>query len=360
MATIYQRKAGGPWYIDWRESGRRHQVSLKTRDRRVAERELRRLEARLALGVTDLPSRVLSEISLQDFRKAYLDHLEARSSPAYREHVHYAFKRPEKEFDNPRLSRLTTRELEEQVTRLALIYAPATVNGHIKCLRAAFNRAVQWGHLRRNPLTGVSLLKDPAKDHKVEFLSEKELERLFEKTRGTLLHDVFVTLYYTGIRRGELVHLWWEDVDFEQGLLHIRVKEWTDEEGRRHQWFPKARRERTIPLHKKLRPILHSQPRRGRFVFTSRRGGPVLSTLRPMIQRFQEQTGWRVYPHLLRHTFASHLVQRGVSLYVVGELLGHSGPEITKIYAHLVPKQLGSVVGLLGTNRKFDLLAGGA
>ncbi len=63
MATIYQRKQKGSFYIDWREDGRRRQRSLKTRDRKIAERELRRLEARLALGITDLPNAGTEPIS---------------------------------------------------------------------------------------------------------------------------------------------------------------------------------------------------------------------------------------------------------------------------------------------------------
>jgi site-specific recombinase XerD len=95
-------------------------------------------------------------------------------------------------------------------------------------------------------------------------------------------------------------------------------------------------------------------------VFTTARGRPVGGSLSGWIARLRRRTGFHVTCHLLRHTFASHLVQKGVSLHVVGELPGHSGPQITQRYSHLVPKQLGSVVGLLGTDRKFDLLAGGA
>ena len=96
-----------------------------------------------------------------------------------------------------------------------------------------------------------------------------------------------------------------------------------------------------------LKPILDAQPRRGRNVFTNERGNALTHSLRSTIDRWQKREGWRVTCHMLRHTFASHLVKKGVSLYVVGELLGHSGPEITKIYAHLVPKELGRVVRLL-------------
>ena len=96
-----------------------------------------------------------------------------------------------------------------------------------------------------------------------------------------------------------------------------------------------------------VEPILDAQPRRGRNVFTNERGNSLTHSLRSTIDRWQKREGWRVTCHMLRHTFASHLVQKGVSLYVVGELLGHSGPEIRQIYAHLVPKELGHVVGLL-------------
>ena len=108
-------------------------------------------------------------------------------------------------------------------------------------------------------------------------------------------------------------------------------------------------------MHPKLKEVLARQPRRGRFVFTSEQGRTLDRGLDYMIQVFKKKTGWRVNCHLLRHTFASHLVQKGVTLYVVGELLGHSGPNVTMIYAHLVPKQLGHVIRLLGTDRRMEV-----
>ncbi|MHC4933881.1 MAG: tyrosine-type recombinase/integrase, partial [Planctomycetota bacterium] len=328
MATIYQRNEGGSWYIDWREDGRRKQVSLKTKDRRIAERELKRLEARLALGVADLPTTSVSEIRLKEFAESYLLHLGPRASKSYQRSVQRAFDRLGQALGNPRLSRIHTRELEAHITALADVLATATVNLHLKIIRAGFNQAIRWGHLVAEPTKGIKFLKDPSKDGKVEFLSEAEVDRLLDLTSGEPLHDIFATLFFTGLRRGELVHLWWEDVDFEQGMIHVRIKDWVDEDGDEKHWSPKGRRERAIPMHPKLRPILQRQPRRGRSVFTTTNGRSVHRTLNSMVSRFQGRSGWRVTCHLLRHTFASHLVQKGVSLYVVGELLGHSGPEV--------------------------------
>jgi integrase/recombinase XerD len=360
MATIYQRNEGGSWYIDWREDGRRRQVSLKTRDKRIAEREIKRLEARLALGVTDLPNSTVSEIRLAAFAENYLLHLGPRTSESYQCGVRRAFERLGNSLGDPRVSRIHTRDVEAHITQLADVMATTSVNLDIKILRAGFNQAVRWGHLVSEPTKGIKLLKDPSKDGKVEFLTEAEVERLLDLTRGDQLHDILATLFFTGLRRGELVHLWWEDLDFEQGMIHVRIKEWVDEDGKERMWSPKGRRERAIPMHPKLREILQRQPRRGKFVFSTSGGRSVHSSLNWKVTQFQKRTGWRVSCHLLRHTFASHLVQKGVSLYVVGELLGHSGPEVTKIYAHLVPKQLAHVIKLLGTDRRFDALAGGA
>ena len=147
MATIYQRTSGGSWYLDWREDGKRRQRSLKTRDQRIAERELKRVEARLALGVTDLPSVTVSEITLDDFAEKYLEHLKPRASVSYRNSVRRAFERLTAELGSPGLTRIHTRDVEEQITRLAGAYAAATVNLHLKILRAGFNQAIRWDHL---------------------------------------------------------------------------------------------------------------------------------------------------------------------------------------------------------------------
>jgi len=360
MATTYQRNEGGSWYLDWREDGRRRQVSLKTKDRRIAERELKRLEARFALGVSDIPSSKVDDLRLDVFTERYLVHLGPRVSESYQRAVARAFERLTRSLGNPQLSRIHLRDLEEHVTRLTETLATTSVNLDLKVLRAGFNQAVRWGHLLREPTKGIKFLKDPSTDAKVQFLSETELVRLLKLAKADSLHDIFAALYYTGLRKGELVNLWWEDIDFEQSMVHVRIKDWMDEDGRQCHWSPKGKRERTVPMHSKLREILNRQPTRGRHVFTNQMGRSLEHTLSGRVTGFRKRTGFRVTCHLLRHTFASHLVQKGVSLYVVGELLGHSGPEVTTIYAHLVPKQLGHVVNLLGTDRRVDLLAGGA
>jgi integrase len=359
MAKLYRPKSDGPWYLTWMENGRRQRQSLRTTDDKKAEEQLRKLEARLELGMAMVPTADLPRIPLKTFTADYLKHVEARQMPSYVVNVRHALKHLEQSLGNPNLHRIGKKDVEDHVTALLSRYAISTVNGEIKILRAAMNKAKDWGYLRTNPLKGVKFAKDPTADNKIKFLTEDEVERLLRKTAGTPLHDIFATLYMTGIRREELVNLWWEDVDFENDLVHVRIKDWLDEKGKKQHWHPKGKRERMIPMHPDLKPILDAQPRRGRNVFTNERGNALTHSLRSTIDRWQKREGWRVTCHMLRHTFASHLVQKGVSLYVVGELLGHSGPEITQIYAHLVPKELGHVVRMLGRKGPGSAKGGG-
>ncbi len=347
MATLYQRGKDGLFGVDWIEKGKRHRKSLHTKDPRKAEELLAKLEARLTLGLAQVPSADLPHITLSKFTESYLEHVKTRHGPSYLVNVRHALAHLAKSLGNPALTQVSRRAVEEHVTTLRRAYAVATVNGEIRILRAALHKAIDWGYLRENPFRGVKFLRDPSADSKIRFLSEEEITRLLATTEGQL-HDVFATLFYTGLRREELVTLWWEDLDFERDLLHVRIKDWVDEQGVARHWHPKGKRERTIPIHPALKPILAAQPRRGRTVFTNEEGNSLHTSLGCLIDRWQKRTGWRVTCHMLRHTFASHLVQKNVSLYLVGELLGHSGPEVTKIYARLVPKQLGHVVALLG------------
>ena len=164
MATIYRRNEGGSWYIDWREDGRRRQVSLKTKDKKIAERELKRLEARLALGVTDLPIASIEEIRLTEFVENYQRHLGPRTSQSYQDGVRRAFERLTNFVGDPKLSRIHTRDVESHITRIADILAVSSVNLDIKILRAGFNQAVRWGHLSSEPTKGIKVLRDSATD----------------------------------------------------------------------------------------------------------------------------------------------------------------------------------------------------
>ncbi|MCZ6692149.1 MAG: site-specific integrase [Planctomycetota bacterium] len=155
---------------------------------------------------------------------------------------------------------------------------------------------------------------------------------------------------YAGLRLGEMFHLQWEDVEFETkgGLIRVRVSD---------TFVSKDREGRRIPLHSRLRDILLSFKKKRRvhdgLVFPSMRGTPVDSSnaLRELlIAAERADIDSRCNWNTLRHTFASWLTMKGVSVHKIARFLGHSSVSTTKRhYAGLVPEILHTDIERLGT-----------
>jgi integrase len=156
----------------------------------------------------------------------------------------------------------------------------------------------------------------------------------------------------TGLRLGELLALGWTDVDLKAGRLFVRRAV-----ARGIMGTPKNGRSREVALSKQAAAALEALPRRGSFVF-SRADGVMLTkdeTKAPLRNALKSaglrHIGW----HVLRHTFASHLVMRGAPIKAVQELLGHSTIEMTMRYAHLSPDARRDAVRLLDLKEPVTL-----
>ena len=101
------------------------------------------------------------------------------------------------------------------------IKSAATVNKDVKTLKRLFNLAILRDYVAtgRNPCKGVSLLKVGEK--RPRFMSPAKFELLFAEAKRLIDQTMLVLLYVTGIRRGEMIHLTWDDIDFERSILHF-------------------------------------------------------------------------------------------------------------------------------------------
>jgi integrase len=152
---------------------------------------------------------------------------------------------------------------------------------------------------------------------------------------------IIETLLYTGLRRDELTHLAWADLDFSRRILTVQAKE---------GWRPKDNEVRHIPMAPRLHDLLRSLPRKDSlWVFSTIHGGPHLGhILSRDFRKLARACGVKgASLHTLRHTFASHLVMNGTDIYTVQKLLGHSSIKTTEIYAHLAPDFLKAAVARL-------------
>lgn len=191
----------------------------------------------------------------------------------------------------------------------------------------------------------ISRVKTPLPDW--DFLTFEESERLIAHAQGTWRTMILVALR-TGLRRGELLGLRWEDVDLDRGRIRV-VENYV-----RGQFkAPKSGKPREVPLSREARAALAEHRARrgegGERVFCDAQGKPYTQgVMASQLERACRLAGLRVIGwHVLRHSFASALVMRGVAIRAVQDLMGHASIVITQRYAHLAPHVSQDAVCLL-------------
>ena len=244
----------------------------------------------------------------------------------------------------PRLGGLPLDEVKpEAVSLLANAmredgYAAGTINRAIVILRYMYNLARKWdvpGALK-NPAAGLSAGPDVQRNR---FLAQNEAEALIRALRSdenqTAARSIMLLLL-TGARRNEITHAKWEYVDWQQRTLLVPKS--------------KSGRPRVISLNSSAVALLRSIPRveGNPYIFPSRTTGRPSASLFFPWERIRMRAGLdNLRLHDLRHSFASFLVNRGASLYVVQGLLGHLNARTTQRYAHLTQETLSKAAELV-------------
>ena len=205
------------------------------------------------------------------------------------------------------------------------------------CCKSALEQAVEDGLLRRNPADGCKL--PPKKAREMQTLTQDEMRRLLLQAKADGFFELFLVDLFTGLRRGELLGLKWDDMDFETGELHIRRQVHpTNGES-----VPKTKAGiRTIVLPSSLLEILKAyQPTtNSRWVFPSPCNPDVPrnpSACRKMFSKILERAGCKHIPfHAIRHTFAELCLEGGMDIKTLSATLGHESVSTAlNVYTHV-------------------------
>ena len=216
-----------------------------------------------------------------------------------------------------------------------------SINRMISTLKTFYKYGLREGLVIKSPMVGIRNLKQPK--NLVKFVPESDINKVsFENCDDyTIKRDelLFEILYQTGIRKAELIGL--RDADVDRAAMRIKV-------------LGKRNKERFIPIGQGLlQMILHYQALR------DERFGTHADRLL-LNDKGEEMTPYFVYnkvhqileavtslkqksPHVLRHTFATHLLDEGASLLAIQKLLGHTELATTQIYAHNTIEQLKNI-----------------
>lgn len=223
-------------------------------------------------------------------------------------------------------------------------YKAKSVNRKISTLRSFYRFLVLNGHKDNNPFLDISSLKTPQVLPKR--LYEDEIEKIFSvidtnSVLGKRDYALLEMLYGTGIRVSELCGLRIQDIDFYNNNIIV---------------LGKGNKERYIPIHQKIKSSIYDYIQFSRLdllknnkdgvpdsLFLNFKGSPLLVRgVRVILDKLAEsaELEFKIYPHMLRHSFATALIDNGADLRSVQELLGHENLSTTQIYTHVSKEAL--------------------
>ena len=191
---------------------------------------------------------------------------------------------------------------------------PSTVSANISAIDFFFKNVLGKKLDVRHPKRNKSI---------PEILTAEEVKKLIDVT-SNIKHKLIIKLLYgCGLRVSELVNLKKHDLNFNEGLIHIRLA--------------KGRKDRFVKMPDSVFDDLKSYSNLGNedALFASNRGGKLTTaTVQKIIKNSTKKAGIKknVHPHTLRHSFATHLLEQGIDLRIIQKLLGHSDIKTTQIY----------------------------
>jgi len=164
-------------------------------------------------------------------------------------------------------------------------------------------------------------------------LSKEEIESMIYSTNN-LTHRLIIQVGYSaGLRSSEIINLKWIDIDFDRNSIHIKRG--------------KGKKDRIVMLSQKVKKNLQNiSSEKKRYVFVTTRGGKYTQrTIQKIIENTAKKAGIKkkISPHTLRHSFATHLLEKGTDIRYIRDLLGHSDISTTLIYTKVSNRDLSNI-----------------
>jgi integrase len=314
------------WYVDTYIDGRRiRRVAGDKKSEAIAAEEAIKTDHRRGEYKFKRESKILFEVLAKD----YIEYAEANKKSWKRDVA--SLKNLNPFFKGIRISKITPRHIEDYKIMRVEQVAPSTVNRELSLLKFMYTLAIKWKMADENPVKGVKLFQER---RLVWPILDREMADRLIKYAAPHLKPIIIIGLHTGMRKGEILNLQWNDVDF--GMHHIFVRESKSGKGRK------------IPMNHIVAATLKSLKRESKFLFFNPDTKEALKDIKRAFKTARRKasiTDFRF--HDLRHTAATNMVNGGVDIVTVKEILGHQSIEMTMRYAHPTPENKRKAVDVL-------------
>lgn len=307
------------WQVDWYPNGRK--VGRKMLTFHGSEADARLYEADLRKARPEVQATLINPKVSQVYGE-YLDWIKLhRSDKTYKDYVG-CMKTLMPHFGNLPLNAITRSTFEKYQT----LRSPKNraCNKEICHITAFINWCVERKYCE--PLN-FKIKYLPYERPLPQILSITEIQRLLDSC-NVRIKPLVMGMYEAGLRWKEVSNLKRDDVDFDGSLITLRTT--------------KGNRNRNVPLTPVFKELLLSIPENGIFFFPSPITGKPYTSIKTALKTAVKKSGIkkRIYPHLLRHSFATHVLECGGDLRTLQVLLGHRDIQTTQIYTHVRPDLL--------------------
>lgn len=340
-----KRKKGNAYGVDYMLNGKRIR-EIVAHDKNNAKIIAAQRQNELTLGIHGIRPPNSKIISLKEMLSNYLSSKKGTIRPSsYDRYVNYftVFEKFMYKYFTDACSdigKINSKYLQECFTRLSTekvtkskSWQPSTINILRELLAEIFNSAIKNKYISENPVDATRPLDVPQKDT-LRFYSKEQFKEIVNNLDAQWIPFINF-LNATGLRKGEVINLTWNNVSLDQNSPFVRIP------------ITKGGRVQTIRLTTQAVRILKAQQGKSKtYVFPNNNGG-ILRKAAPneALKKALDKVGIKGTIHMFRHTFASNfLMDRVGSLNDLANYLSHADTETTKIYAHLSAEYQADIV----------------
>ena len=319
--SVYKDKRTGNWCFKFVKNGVQYHRCFKG----ASQDEVIGYEARLRSDLLQGKYEILDnqkDVTLASLISEYKDY--CRTNYVEASTFYYVLDNFYKLTGNKTLKQIGVNDIEKYKKARVNKVANSSINRELNCLSKMFSIAVENKYIQINPCLGVKRLRIENKPDR--FLSIEEEKKLLESANPNLRLIILVALY-TGMRQGEILNLKWKDLNLKEKYIKVLKT--------------KNNKVRKIPLAQTLEEEFLKLPKLSEYVICN----PLTRTKYNNIHKVFDATVKRakiehITFHQLRHSAATRMVEKGIDLVVVKEILGHADLSTTQKYSHPVPQRM--------------------